>query len=105
MKKGCEHLLYEERLRDLGLFSLEKGMLRGDLSTDYKYLKCRSQMDEVRLCSVTCSNRTGGTGQKNWNTGSFITNMRKNFTTLRITEHWSRLPRKVVEFQFLDSIF
>ena len=80
----------------MGLFSLEKRRLREDLSDVCKYLKAGSQVNGAGLFSVVSSDRTRCKRHK-LKHKKFHLRMRKNFFTLRVTEHWNRLHRESVE--------
>lgn len=64
MGGALENIFYVKMLRELGLLSLEKRKLSGDLNNAYKYRQGRCQDDGDRLFSVVTTDRTRHRGNK-----------------------------------------
>ena len=97
-----EHLSCEDRLRKLGLFSLEERRLQGDLLVAFQYLKESSKKEGDRFCSRVCGDGTRGNGFK-LKEGRFRLDIRKKYFTARVVRHRNRLPSVVVDALSLET--
>ena len=101
MIRELEHLSYEDRLRELGLFSLEKRRLQEELIAAFHYLKEAYKKAGEGLFTRACSDRTRGNGFKQ-KEGRFRLDVRKDFFTVRMVRHWNRMCREAVNAPCLE---
>ena len=64
MIQGMKCLSYEDRMKELELFSMEKRRVQGDLIVACQYLKGSYRKEGDRLFSRVCDDRTRGNGFK-----------------------------------------
>jgi len=100
MIQGMEQLSYEERLRELGLFILEKRRFQGDLIVTLQYINRAYKKDGDKLFRSACCIKTKSFKLKR---GGYRLDIRKTFFTRRVVKHWHRLPRQVVDAPSLET--
>ncbi|PKU44430.1 hypothetical protein llap_5262 [Limosa lapponica baueri] len=101
MIRGLEHLSYEDRLRELALFSLEKRRLCEDLIAAFQYLKGAYRRGGERFFMREWNDRTRGNSFK-LTENRFRLDILKKFFTVRVVRHWNRLPKKVLHAPSLE---
>ena len=102
MMRGLEPLCWEERLGELGLGSLGRRRLRGDLRAAARAWRGLTRKMGTDSSSRACSDRARGNGFK-LREGRFRVDIRKKFFTIRVVRPWHRLPREVVEAPSLET--
>ena len=101
MVEILETVLYGERLRELGMCSLQQRWARGDRIAVFNNIKSRPVEEGANLFTAPLDTRTKSNGFK-LQERRFHLNSRKHFLTVRAVSRWNKLPWRVVESRLLE---
>ena len=102
MIQGQRGKSYEQRLRDLGLFSLERRRLRGDLIEVFKIKKGLSGLDARDFFVEAPKVGTRGHEHKLMKQHCRL-NIRARFFSNRIVNGWNSLPRELIDLPNVET--
>ena len=102
MLPGLGGMPYEDRLREVGLFSLERRRMRGDLIEVYKMLRGIDRVDSQRIFPRAGMVATRGHRFKVLG-NRYRGDVRGTFFTQRVVGAWNGLPATVVEADSIGS--
>ena len=102
MIEGLETKPYGERLNKLGMFSLKKRRLRGDMRALFKYLKGGHTEEGQDLFLILPECRTWNNGLK-FQEARFWLDIRKKILTVRAVGLWNQLPWEVLGSPTLEA--
>jgi len=100
MIKGLEHLSCGDRLRELGLFSLEKRRMQGHFIAAFQYLKGAYQQEDEQLFKQVDRTRGNTFKLKKWRFRLYVW---KKFFFRRVVRYCNMLPREVVDAPSLKA--
>lgn len=100
--KAIKHLPYHERLKKLGMMSIEERINRGDMIQTYKILTGKVRVDSEKFFERVNTRRTRGHTLKLKKTRT-IHHARSKFFANRVINPWNQLPNQVVTAESTNS--
>ena len=102
MIHNVRNLEYKERLKTLGLHSLERRRLRGDMIEEYKWVNGINKRDINDVLKLNQDQRTRTNGFK-LEKSRFKKDIGKYWFGNRVVDMWNRLPSNVVGAETLNT--
>ena len=100
MISGFEKKSYEERLKELGMFSVERRFLRGDMIQVYKIFASYNNVEIEKYSIVDRGRVSRGHNKKIKKKPCHIDKRKYSFSN-KVVNFWNDLPQEIVDIDYL----